>query len=150
MHTQRCLLGPAALHRSKRWVYEKGNGSFSPSPHPISTGYLPLLFTLQVYFAACTDAKGHCPWAKPSRHQLQVSSSRHLPPSETSSFSSAPQSMSCTSLDPKRIDISGSFKSCFPALPANTFSPQSLTSSYRDGMVNAGLQTLSHLPKIIP
>lgn len=69
---------------------------------------------------------------------------------QTSSFSSVPQSLSCTSLDPKPTDVSGSFKSCFPALPANTFNPQSLTTSYGDGMVNAGLQTLSHLPKITP
>lgn len=73
-----------------------------------------------------------------------------LPPSETSSFSSVPQSLSCTSLGPKPTDVSGSFKSCFPALPANTFNPQSLTTSYGDGMVNARLQTLSHLPKITP
>lgn len=70
--TQRSPLGSVDLHRNQRWVYKKHKEHFKPSPYPISTGCLPLLFTSQVYFAACTDTKVHCPWAKPSQCQPQA------------------------------------------------------------------------------
>lgn len=62
----------------------------------------------------------------------------------------SPRNLSHTSSNPQPTGINGSFKSFFPALPANTFNPQSLTTSHGDGVVNAELQTSSHLPKVTP
>lgn len=73
-----------------------------------------------------------------------------LPPLGTSSFISVPQNLSHTSSNPQPTGVNGSFKSFFPALPANTFNSQSLTTSHVDGVVNTELQTSSHLPKVTP
>lgn len=73
-----------------------------------------------------------------------------LPPLGTSSFISVPQNLSHTSSNPQPTGVNRSFKSFFPALPANTFNSQSLITSHVDGVVNAELQTSRHLPKVTP